>query len=97
MMEVTSRAISGDAFTTNCSSAMVWSAQVKTFCETASLPPTASVAAEGGASALAASRGTQVTSTVSPSSTWETALPFFSTTPVASCPSNVGRRLGRCI
>ena len=97
MIDVTSRGVRGSTFTTYCSSASVKFAHVKTFSDCATPSETLSVARTGSVFARDASRGTHVTSTRSPSCTWRTFEPHFSTTPVDSCPRITGDCRGRCI
>ena len=98
MMAVTSRLVSFATLTTYCSSAMVVSAQVKTFCERATLPSgSVRVADSGARSVPLAFRGTQVTITISPAATCSTALPTCNTIPVDSWPRTTGLARGLCI
>ena len=69
MIDVTSFLIAGSTFTTNCWSAIVWSAHVKTFCATAVPSDTESEIGSGGMDDSSTFLGTQVTMTVSPSHT----------------------------
>ena len=88
MIEVTSRRTLLGTFTMYFSSAIVWSAQVKTLRVVARRPLGRAISIwSAGRRAVSGVRGTQVTNTVSPAATLSTSEPTATTSPVASWPS----------